>query len=32
MEKIGKIGIEDDNRFDKTWALFSKQHGFGFGT
>ena len=29
MEKIGKIGIEDDNQFAKTWALFYKQHGFG---
>ena len=28
MEKYGKIGIEDDNRFAKTWALFSKQYGF----
>ena len=26
MEKYGKIGIEDDNRFAKTWALFSKQY------
>ena len=29
MEKNFKIGIEDDNRFAKTWDLFSKQHGFG---
>ena len=29
MEKNGKIRIEDDNRFAKTLALFSKQHGFG---
>ena len=28
MEKNGKIGIEGDNWFAKTWALFSKQHGF----
>ena len=28
MEKYGKIGIEDDNRFAKIWALFSKQYGF----
>ena len=28
MEKYGKIGIEDDNRFAKTWALFSKQYEF----
>ena len=28
MEKYGKIGIEDDNRFAKTWALFSKQYGY----